>query len=99
VIARGVTLHPWVPTANQPGTEHKPTSTAHIVLCCCWCTAFGMPRQVTWYASLAAKDTLTTSAGGRWAFLSGVSEPIGAALAWAVLFRFFDALIYAILFG
>lgn len=34
-----------------------------------------------------------------WAFLSGVSEPIGALLGWAVLQEEFGPLSYAILFG
>ncbi|MES1914200.1 MAG: hypothetical protein MHM6MM_006300 [Cercozoa sp. M6MM] len=34
-----------------------------------------------------------------WALLSGVSEPVGALLGYAVLVNFFDDLVYGILFG
>jgi ZIP family zinc transporter len=35
----------------------------------------------------------------KWAFISGISEPIGAALGWLVLYRIMDDMAYGVVFG
>ena len=35
----------------------------------------------------------------KWAFVSGISEPIGAALGWLALYRIMDDVAYGIVFG
>jgi len=35
----------------------------------------------------------------KWAFISGISEPIGAGLGWAILYRVIDDTVYGVVFG
>eukprot|EP00613_Pedinella_sp_CCMP2098_P004583 CAMPEP_0171639696 /NCGR_PEP_ID=MMETSP0990-20121206/29903_1 /TAXON_ID=483369 /ORGANISM="non described non described, Strain CCMP2098" /LENGTH=339 /DNA_ID=CAMNT_0012213555 /DNA_START=37 /DNA_END=1056 /DNA_ORIENTATION=- len=35
----------------------------------------------------------------KWAFVSGITEPIGAAIGWAILYRVMDDIAYGIVFG